>query len=366
MQLHLIHHVRWEYCVNHPQKLSPKPPFRHILGDSMSQLRYNFVKDKIFYLNVDLYRLEPRSPISTIPLPSVLFRMPKYQFEGAIIRSYYRQLEPNTYYRVTFTPPFFLKSGNYSVVLSHHSKMSWDDYEAIHLSVQATVSFQRLQLPETKPLGSDGNERAIVEDSSSKRTRVDDSSNKRARVDESSNKRARVGDEETPVEKITSSDNVHLLFNSIDSATTLCSFYSTSPKLRRSCDTLLSESEFPSDLEYPGHATILMKAPANGDYVSKLSTDTVCRLAHVDVLLQKLEFKLLSIHGAQSNTEFDTYSKYKSHLMTRSKGIPPRLSIWTHPNLYYQMGLNSPIDLTQWMQNLDIFSFTSATNLRDI
>ncbi|KAI9135768.1 hypothetical protein BKA69DRAFT_1171328 [Paraphysoderma sedebokerense] len=257
--------------------------------------------------------------------------MPKYHFEGTVIRNYYR-LEPSRYYSITFTPPSFLKSGNYLVVLSHHRKTISSDIESFHTYVHATVSFQRSQSPETKSLGSTAG-----------------------------SKRDRVGNRATPAKgslfDFTSLDHIQLLVNSIDSVTTLCALCSTSRTLRDKCDWLLSKVEFPSDLEYPGHATILMKAPANGDDVSKLSTDTVCRLAHIDVALQKLEFKLLSIDGAQPNSKFDTYLNYKSHLIAHSKEIPRHLSIWSHPNLYYQIGTDLVNRFNSVTNSFDHFFF---------
>ncbi|KAI9138400.1 hypothetical protein BKA69DRAFT_1127425 [Paraphysoderma sedebokerense] len=271
----------------------------------------NFNDDEVFYLVVELYRLEPRSLTNPIQLPAALLNMPKYQYEGAVIRKYDKLL-PNMYYRVTFTPPSFLKSGNYLVVVSHHKKEFSVDYESIHLSVQATVSFERSQLLDTKSFWS------------------------RLRF-----KPAGVRGQTTPtigsLDDVTSSDVIQLLFNSIDSVTELCSLCSSSRNLQGICDRLLSESVFPPDLQYPTHTDILITAPVNGDDASKLSTRSVCRLARIDVLLQKLEFKLLSIAGAQ-NSEYDTIPNIRSHLVSDHKELPRHLSIWTYPNLYYQIG----------------------------
>ncbi|KAI9138401.1 hypothetical protein BKA69DRAFT_1040975 [Paraphysoderma sedebokerense] len=264
------------------------------------------MSDRGIILNVDLYRLESRSIENSKKIVSNSPEIPKFYYEGSVIRGYHL-LTRDKYYIVTFTPPYFLNPGDYSVVVSHHKKDRLWIREKIHISVKATTSFHRWQLPEVETIASASYDQSVP-----------------------SRNTANLNDIAVP-------DHLLGVLKSIDSVTDLCALCSASRTLQLACDVLLAK-KFPADLQYTEHTVNMIKTSNNDK--AQLSTRSVCQLSHVNVLLQRLEFKLLSIYNVLSVSGFDILKSRRENVIAQSMEIPHHLTMWQHPNLYYHIGTN--------------------------
>ncbi|KAI9141582.1 hypothetical protein BKA69DRAFT_382490 [Paraphysoderma sedebokerense] len=252
--------------------------------------------EKVSY-NVDLYRIEPRPLIHPVELPAAILRIPKHVHVATIIRKLI--ISESSEYTLTFTPPSFLQSGKYLLVMSQHrSGRRWfhgDIAKTVQISAEASFAFDRLP--------------SVILSSPTDPTGISVS-----RLDV---------------------DTLPLVISNIDNLADLCSLCSASESQQRICDTTFSSVQYPSDLvftEYYDHIAPSALLDADRSH-GRLTTTSTCRLAHIDNMIRKLEYKYSSIFAAQGYPiKPSPYDSHKSHIQSKLKYPDPSPKSAKAPN----------------------------------
>ncbi|KAI9141581.1 hypothetical protein BKA69DRAFT_1072860 [Paraphysoderma sedebokerense] len=204
----------------------------------------------------------------------------------------------------------------------HHNLVNVKSVNTIQISAEASVAFDRL--PHLNPSTS-------TESTEARRSPLD-------------------------------ADTLSLLIFNIDKLSDLCSLCSATMSHKQMCDSMFARAQYPLDLVFAsssGYISPQSLQRADPTH-SRLTTTSTCRLAHIDNLIQKLEFRYNSLFAAQgSPINRPPYDIIKSHIQTKLKSrihtfepskpsnspasssfIPQSsavglYTVWDHPNIYY-------------------------------
>ncbi|KAI9137122.1 hypothetical protein BKA69DRAFT_1100075 [Paraphysoderma sedebokerense] len=267
-------------------------------------------------LSVELFRLDDRSSETDSIIPSYI---PRHVRVGVILDKYPLSL-PNRDYTLKFTPPSFLRSGRYLLIMTHFQRGHVTNFDSIQVPIVTGVSFdRRVPINHLVSVGSksDGQHDAGMEGSNEKTATMND----------------------LPI------DIVRNFINSMVSTVDVCALCSTSKSLRSNCDYILAETTFSSDVRLPDPIRLIsLPQPSSQNNEEsqvpavKLSTSKICRLADLEILLQQLEFKYISLF------RFNTVQPHDfPHPINQLKALVPThkdgngIQLWAYPNLYFHL-----------------------------
>lgn len=279
-------------------------------------------------LSLDLYRSENRASLSG---QSENNKINVHQ--GSIIKSWKsRNVASNNKYTITFTPPSFLEPGVYTLVAAIHRTDSL--VSVIKMSATATVSIPAIR-------------------------RIQPGTSKSS---ENSEEPISFGDsllEPTVLKSV---------LNQFTSVADICTYCSSSKAMMRACDDMF-KTPFPKDFEMPeenqenpDEGTKEEQNQSNQDNQEEqnqsdaesqeeqnqsdaenqqeeeinmppFTTNQICQLSQIDTLLQKLQFKYISLKEATDSDlktfVADVVTELRSSLQKRKYEVSPL--IWSYP-----------------------------------
>ncbi|KAI9136373.1 hypothetical protein BKA69DRAFT_175004 [Paraphysoderma sedebokerense] len=265
-------------------------------------------------LSLDLYRSENRASSSGQSENSKI-----NVHQGSIIKRKNRNVESNTKYTITFTPPSFLEPGEYTLVAAIHRTDSV--VSVIKMSATATVSIPAIRK---------------IQPGTSKSS-------------ENSEEPISFGDsllEPTVLKSV---------LNQFTSLTDVCNYCSSTKTMMRACDDMF-KTPFPKDFEIPENN---QENPGEGNKEEQnqsdaesqeeenesdaenqqeidmppFTTSRICQLLELDTLLYKLQFKYISFEKATDSDlktfVADVVTELRSSLQNKKYEVSPL--IWSYP-----------------------------------
>ncbi|KAI9137120.1 hypothetical protein BKA69DRAFT_60850 [Paraphysoderma sedebokerense] len=261
-------------------------------------------------MSVELFRLDDRSSETDSTVPS---HIPKHVRVGVILDKYPLSSQ-NQEYTLKFTPPSFLRTGRYLLAISYFTPRTVG-FDRIGVPVLTKVSFDR-QLSMTSDL-----------------TPVTTKNNDQNGLEPEPNI------EKLPVQMVQN------FINAMESTVAVCSFCSTFRSLRSTCDYIFSKTTFSSAVRLPDPLKIMLPLDESGkrkleqtSQLIQLSTSKICQLADLEILLQQLEFKYVSLfqsNTVQSSSLLHPISQLKALVPTHKDGNG--IQLWAYPNLYHHL-----------------------------
>lgn len=257
--------------------------------------------DKTMPVSIFLYKVIKGAPQSD---SSSVGQIPTYKYIGLIVKQYY--VKPRKDYHIEFAMPSWISSGQYLVTINTNWKTTEPAFQ-VQLGVDVKVNFKRgTEVGQGDVIPVTTEETSQHEFTQGRR----DSStgNVRATGDGQIGRgvEGNAGSQITQGSRDLAPDNVRTLLSTMDSTMSVCAFCSASRHYKAVCDSILS----------------------SGKSSSPLTTTAICYLAHLETLIQKLEFKYISLYSATNDEDSKSNSFHFLHESGFVTPFTPPNAIW--------------------------------------
>ncbi|KAI9143770.1 hypothetical protein BKA69DRAFT_1036524 [Paraphysoderma sedebokerense] len=254
--------------------------------------------DKTMPVSIFLYKVITATPQSE---SSSKGQTPTYKYIGLIVKQHY--VEPRKDYHIEFAMPSWIGSGQYLVTINTDWKTTEPAFQ-VQLGVDVKVNFNRgteVGQDQVIPLTEETLQHEFTHG------RSDFSKgNIRATGDGQigPGPKGNAENQVTQGSRDLAPDNVRALLSTMDSTMSICAFCSASRHYKAVCDSILSSGESP------------------------LTTTAICYLAHLETLIQKLEFKYISLYSATNDEDSKSNSFHFLHESGFVTPFTPPNAIW--------------------------------------